>query len=119
MRVKHIGSYVAAVYNPVAYNCTRTDKEMWGSPRRTPLVVSISRDGGVSFTDRAWSFANGGAAHLVANTYFLEDDTSESYCYPSILEASDGFLVSYYHSDGNEACLNASKIVKVYYSELD
>lgn len=119
MRVKRVGEYVAAVYNPIAYNCLRTDEEVWGSPRRTPIVVSLSKDDGRSFSDRNKTFCGRAFADIVANTYLLEDDTSDSYCYPSILETKDGFLVSYYHSDGSAVCLNSSKVVKVYFSELN
>ena len=119
MRVKRVGKYVAAVYNPIAYNCLRTDREVWGSPRRTPIVVSLSADDGRSLDGRRMTIAYGGAMDaLVKNTYLLEDDTSNSYCYPAILETKDGFLVSYYHSDGSDVCLNSTKVVKVYFDEI-
>ena len=38
---------------------------------------------------------------------------------PSALAVEDGILVSYYHSDGSDACLHASKIVKIRYDEFD
>ncbi len=118
MRVKRVGKYVAAVYNPIAYNCLRTDREVWGSPRRTPIVVSLSADDGRSLDARGVNIANGAMDAIVQNTYLLEDDTSDSYCYPAILETKDGFLVSYYHSDGSEICLNSTKVVKVYFEEI-
>ena len=55
---------------------------------------------------------------FVKDTYLLEDDVTSSYCYPAILETEDGFLVSYYHSDGGPICLNATKVTKVYKSEI-
>lgn len=118
MRVKRIGKYVIAAYNPVSFNCLRTDTELWGSPKRTPIVISVSKDDGKSFTDRTKVFADGGYKDIIENTYLLEDDTTNSYCYPSLIETNDGFLVSYYHSNNSKLCLNASKINKVYYSEL-
>lgn len=120
MRVKRVGELVAAVYNPLPYNCLRTDREVWGSPKRTPLVISFSKDDGRSFDDRCLAYVYGhNLDELVQNTYLLEDDPKDSYCYPSILEVKDGFLVSYYHSNGSPVCLNASKMVKVTYDELD
>jgi hypothetical protein len=118
MRVKRVGKYVAAVYNPIAYNCLRTDREVWGSPRRTPIVVSLSTDDGRSLDGRGVTIVNGAMDALVKSTYLLEDDTSDSYCYPAILETKDGFLVSYYHSDGSDVCLNSTKVVKVYFDEI-
>ena len=119
MRVKRVGKYVAAVYNPIGYNCLFDKTEKWGSPKRTPIVAAISKDGGKSFCDRTRSAGSGALLEFTKNTYLLEDDFSDSYCYPSILEVKDGFLVSYYHSDGSDVCLNASKIVKVSYEEIE
>ncbi len=119
MRVACVGKYVAAVYNPIAYNCLRTDSEVWGSPRRTPIVVSLSADDGRSLDTRGVTIINGAMDALVKSTYLLEDDTSDSYCYPAILETKDGFLVSYYHSDGSEICLNSTKVVKIYFDEIE
>ncbi len=118
MRVKRVGRYVAAVYNPMGYNCMFPATEAWGCPKRTPIVVSLSDDDGKSLNDPSVVPHHGGFRQVARNTYFLEDDLSDSYCYPSILEVRDGFLVSYYHSDGNVDCLNASKLVKVRYDEL-
>ncbi len=118
MRVKAVGPYTAAVYNPIAWNVLRTDKEIWKSPKRTPLAVSLSKDGGRSFTD-VRTIANGALDAFAAATWLLEDDPADSYCYPSIIETKDGFLVSYYHSAGSDICLNASKITKVYWSEIE
>lgn len=120
MRVKKVGDYVAAVYNPVAFNCLREDAEVWGSPKRTPFVVSLSKDDAKDFDARRTTIVNGSLnKEFIKNTYLLEDDLSNSYCYPSICETKDGFLVSYYHSNGTEICLNSTKIVKVYYSEIE
>jgi hypothetical protein len=59
-----------------------------------------------------------GLNSFTANCHLLEDDQRESYCYPAILEVADGFLVSYYHSNGTGICLNSAKITKVRYDEL-
>ena len=118
MRVKRVGELVAAVYNPVGYNCLQWATEVWGSPKRTPIVLSLSGDDGRSFSDRGVNAANGGFLAMAKRTYLLEDDLSESYCYPSIQEVKDGILISYYHSDGDPRCLNASKVIKIYYHEI-
>jgi len=78
----------------------------------------VSRDDGRSLNDRTVLSANGGFRDVVRNTYYVEDDTSDSYCYPAIQETRDGFLVAYYHSDGVDVCLNATKMVKIHYDEL-
>jgi hypothetical protein len=118
MRVKRVGDLVAAVYNPTAFSCLSTAQEAWKSPKRTPIVVSLSRDDGRSFDKRNETFVGGRLDDFVKNTYLLEDDLASSYCYPAILETNDGFLVSYYHSGGGEICLNATKVTKVYTDEI-
>jgi hypothetical protein len=118
MRVKRVGELVAAVYNPTAFSCLSTAQEAWKSPKRTPIVVSLSRDDGRSFDKRNETFVGGRLDDFVKDTYLLEDDLASSYCYPAILETKDGFLVSYYHSDGGEICLNATKVTKVYTDEI-
>ena len=118
MRVKRVKDFVVAVYNPVGYNCLQWASETWGSPKRTPIVLALSRNDGRSFNDRGAVAANGGFLDVAKSTYLLEDDLSNSYCYPSVLEVEDGLLVSYYHSDGDVRCLNASKVIKIYENEL-
>ena len=109
MVMKHIGKYTVAVYNPepihvlavrpqlyVKNNCTLlTD--------RTPLVLSVSEDGGESFT----------------RLYVLEDDPYSYFSYPAIFDGGDYILVSYYHSNRTEAVLSSSKTVKIMKSELE
>lgn len=119
MRVKRVKDFVVAVYNPVGYNCLQGMTETWGSPKRTPIVLALSRNDGRSFNDRSVTAAGGGFLSVARSTYLLEDDLSNSYCYPSILEVRDGLLVSYYHSDGDARCLNASKVIKIYDEELE
>ena len=118
MRVKRVGPYAAAVFNPLAFNCLRQNTEAWSSPKRTPIVCALSADDGHSFADAGITSVNGGLRKFAENCYLLETDYSDSYCYPSIQETKDGFLVSYYHSNGTPACLNSSKIVKVRFAEL-
>lgn len=118
MRVRRVGQYTAAVFNPQPYTCLRTDSEVWRSPRRTPLVCTLSRDDGHSFSDKIRLSVNGGLDDFTASCYLLEDDQNESYCYPAIFPVEDGFLVAYYHSDGTPYCLRSTKISKVRYDEF-
>lgn len=117
MRVKRMHDMVVAAFNPLPFSPLRDATELWGSPKRTPIVVSVSFDDGQSFTDITKTCECGGLRDFSEHTYLLEDDTKDSYCYPSMIETKDGFLVSYYHSDGGNICLNASKIVKIYQKE--
>ena len=119
MQVRKVGEYTLAVFNPLAYNCLRSDTEMWKSPKRTHYVCAVSRDGGLSFVDMKKTFCNGGFDNFVESCYLLEDDQTNSYCYPAILGVDGGFLVAYYHSNGAESCLNCSKITKVLFEEIE
>ena len=82
-------------------------------------MLAVSRDDGKSLNKRGVSFVNGGLREFQKNVYLLEDDTSESYCYTSMISTNDGCLVSYYHSAGTPHCLRASKIVKITWDETD
>ncbi len=119
MRVKRFGDIAAAVFNPIPFCCLSTNTEAWSSPKRTPIVFAVSRDDARSFDRRGVSFVNGGMREFMKNVYLLEDDYSNSYCYPSLLETKDGYLVSYYHSENTPYCLKASKIVKIYREEIE
>lgn len=119
MRVKRVGKYVSAVFNPLPMHCLRDDREVWQSAKRTPFVCAISRDDARSFDSTGKSLANGDLQRFYDNCYLLEDDYSNSYCYPAIIETADGFLVAYYHSNGTPVCLNCAKISKVYFNEIE
>lgn len=119
MQVKRVGKYAVAIFNPIGFDCTNTKTEVWGSPKRTPLVCSFDLEGGRSFVENSRTPANGGFDDFIANTRLLEDDRTNSYCYPAVLELSDGFLVAYYHSNNTDVCLNSTKITKVLFDELD
>lgn len=118
MRVKRVGKYTVAVFDPIAYNCTSSSFEDWKSAKRTPLVCSVCENDGYSFARNGETAANGGLLPLAHRTFYIEDDQSNSYCYPAILPVADGFLVSYYHSNNTPICLNSCKITKVYYEEI-
>ena len=117
MRVKKVGKYTAAIFNPVAYSpVQRHGYEV--SPDRTPLICALSEDDGVSFCTKG-TFRSKSFSEFGKNCYYIESDRSDNYCYPCILPVSDGFLVSYYHSNGSDICLNCTKIVKIKYTEIN
>ena len=118
MLVKRMGGYTLAIFNPIGYCCLNDLTEDWQSPKRTPYVCAVSRDGGLSFDSTGKTFANGELTDFARNCAFLEDDTSSSYCYPAVIETADGFLVAYYHSNRSRVCLNCTKITKVTFDEL-
>lgn len=118
MVVKNVGDLTIAVFNPLAYNCLREEQEVWKSPKRTPLVCAVSKDGGRSFVFPFKTFGNGGFDDFTKDCYLPENNTQDSYCYPALLGVTDGFLIAYYHSNGTGICLNSTKITKVYFHEL-
>ncbi len=119
MRVKKVGKYTVAVFNPLPYNCLRTDFSKRGNTKRTPFVCAVSTDDGHSFDTTGKPPVGGALAYFAKSAYLLEDDYRDSYCYPSIIEVKDGFLVAYYHSNGSSYTLNSTKMVKVLFSELE
>ena len=109
MLIKRImnGKALAAIFNPIPRYNTRNEntndrelKDNWG---RTPFIMALSFDDGNTFTKK----------------YFIEDDLSNGYCYPSIFDGGDYMLVGYYHSNGTGIPLNSNKMIKIMYSELD
>lgn len=102
MSVKNCKNIAIAIFNPIPEHVLRDeDKEFWG---RTPYVMAVSYDKGETF--------------LKENLYYIEDDLSNGYCYPAVTECENGFLVSYYHSNNTDCCLNSTKIIKINYNEL-
>ena len=102
MLVKDCGELTVAVFNPLPEHLLREDSEPWG---RTPYVIAVSKDRGLTFKKE--------------NVFYLEDDLTNGYCYPAIIECQDGFLVAYYHSNGTGVCLNSTRITKISYDEID
>ena len=119
MRVKPAHGHAVAVFNPLAFSCMRTVGELWNSPKRTPLVCAVSRDSGASFVREHETSENGGLLDFAACCSLLEDDPTESFCYPAVIETKDGFLVTYYYSAGSEMCLNWTKVKKVLWTEIE
>ena len=119
MRVKRVGDYTVAIFNPIPHNYFLRSTEDWGAPKRTPLAIAVSRDGGRSFQLSFKHSVNGDLRSMAGLLALVEDDRVESYCYPSITEVDNGFLVAYYHSGGTGHCLTCNKITKIYYSEIE
>lgn len=98
--MKRAGNYTLAVFNPIPNYTTRDCENSWG---RTPLVCAVSKDDGKTFPI----------------IHFLETDPLNGYCYPAIFDGGNYVLISYYHSDDSETPLNATKIIKITYDELE
>ena len=118
MRVKRLGDYTLAVFNPNAYQPMRTATELWNSPKRTPLLCAVSTDDGRSFDTADQGAQNGAYLGFRDRLFLIESDESESYCYPEMIETKDGFLVGYYHSSGTPMCLAATRIKKITWKEM-
>ena len=119
MRVKKVGKYTVAVFNPIPHNYFSHSTEDWGAPKRTPLACAVSLDDGRSFQLSNKGSVNSDLKKMADLLYLIEDDTTESYCYPAITDTGDGFTVGYYHSGGTGHALTCNKISKIYYEELE
>ena len=53
------------------------------------------------------------------NLFAIENDPANTYCYPSMIEVEHGFLIAYYHSEGDAFPLRATKVTKVLFDEID
>lgn len=118
MRVKKVGTYTVAVFNPLPANCLRDDYTASGSIRRTPFVIAVSEDDGGSFKPYTEFTSGKHMRSFSSRAFLLEDSREDTYCYPSVIETKDGFLVAYYHSDGGVYTLASTKIAKVYFDEI-
>ena len=120
MQVKDAGELTLAIFNPMGYNCTLAGEDSgWHRQRRTPFVCAVSRDRGALFTSPYKNPANPAETkYFTRACYYLEDDVTNSYCYPTVLAVDGGFLVSYYHSNGTDFSLNSAKVTKVMLDEL-
>ena len=102
MLVKKVCNATVAIFNPIP-GYTSRPQELWG---RTPYLLAISK------TD---AYPHNGEGFAVS--YMLENDRSNNYCYPAILDNGTDFLIAYYHSNGTGYPLNSLKTVKVYIAE--
>lgn len=119
MAVKRVGSCTVAVFNPEPLSCVRQLRERWGSSKRTPLVCAISTEDGVDFKNNGATLAYRNMDTYFSHCFALETDPNNSFCYPAIMETKDGFLVSYYWSDNLVTPLNAGRMRKVLYKEIE
>ena len=119
MLIKNISGRTLAVFNPIPYCCINELSEVWKSPKRTPLVCAVSKNGGLSFDSTGKSASDGEIRDFAENCILLEDDRSNSYCYPAAIETRDGLWVAYYHSNNTAVCLNSTKITKVLWDEVE
>lgn len=102
MLVKACCNKTVAIFNPIPEHILRDDdKEFWG---RTPYVIAVSDDNGVTFTKE--------------KLFFLEDDLNNGYCYPAVYDGGEYALIAYYHSNGSDCCLNSTKIIKISKDDL-
>ena len=118
MRVKRVGEYTIAIFNPVPLSCVSVEREAWGSGKRTPLVCAVSSQDAVDFKNDDAALTRYKKDTFFSHCFALETDPKNSFCYPAIQEVKDGFLVSYYDSDNHPYCLNAGKMKKILYSEI-
>lgn len=119
MQIRRTGPFTAAIFNPIPYYAGNPRREFWDSPKRTPLACSISKMDGVDFSSNDLRAKDGGLASLEKGLFYLEDDLSNSFCYPSLFEGPDYFLAAYYCSNDTPVCLNCTRITKVMYSEIE
>lgn len=120
MQVKDAGEVALAIFNPMGYNCILSGEDSaWHKSGRTPLVCAVSRDRGELFTAPYKNPANPAETkYFTRSCRYIEDSVSDSYCYPTVLAVKDGILISYYHSNGTDICLNSAKVTKIYFDEL-
>ena len=113
MRIKKVGKYTVAIFNPRSCSC------LTGSNARRPFACAVSDDDGLSFNDFTDFTTSAKMKRFISHMAFLENDEKNTYCYPSIIAVNGGFLVAYYHSDGDPFPLRATKIVKVSFDEIE
>ena len=118
MRVKDVGDYTVAAFNPLPCLCVREDYTARGSIRRTPIVCAVSDDRARSFACDDCYISGKKMMAFADRAFLLEDDLASTYCYPAIMAVRDGFLVAYYHSNGGDYTLNCLKITKVRFDEI-
>ena len=118
MQVDRACKMTAAVFNPVPYYVGNQNREEWKSPKRTPLLITLDKNDGKVFSENKIRCANGGFLELENNTFVIEDDKNNSFCYPAIFDGGNYILVAYYHSNNTNWCLNCAKITKIDISEI-
>ena len=118
MSVKHVGKYAIAVFNPVPLSCVRELRERWESGKRTPLIWAVSPEDAVDFKNTNVTLAYRNMDAYFSHCFALETDPKNSFCYPTIFETKDGFLVAYYNSDNKVVPLNVVRSGKYFTVKL-
>ena len=120
MLVRDAGEYTFAILNPIPFGGTFAYAEHWLPHKdRTPFVIIADKTGGLDLVSKDFSKRVGDFMPYVKQCYYLEDDRSETYCYPTLFEAKDGIIVAYYYSDGSGKKLASGRITKILYSEIE
>ncbi|MBP3605730.1 MAG: exo-alpha-sialidase [Clostridia bacterium] len=119
MIVRKAGSCAIAVLNPIPWAGTFGISREWLPHKdRTPFVLIADPTGGEALVKQDFSSRVGEFMPYVRYCYYLEDDRSETYCYPSLIEVEGGLLVAYYFSDGSGKELASARIKKIRWEEL-
>ncbi len=119
MRVAALGDKVMAVFNPVGHSPCAAYHTPWGAPQRSPIMLSVSDDGGQSFARPAKEFSWRAFKEHTRSCYLIEDDPADSYCYPAMIRINGGYLVTYYCDEGSHRVLNSSHVIKITDEEID
>lgn len=119
MIVRKAKDCTIAVLNPIPWAGTFAIAKEWLPHKdRTPFVLIADPTGGEALVKQDFSSRVGEFMPYVRHCCYLEDDRSETYCYPSLIEVEDGLLVAYYFSDGSGKELASSRIKKILWEEL-
>ena len=105
MLIKKIKNKTISVFNPVPKPapCIENENILFEKMNRAPYVCAVSDDDGERF-ERA---------------YYIEDDLTNNYCYPAIIDGDDYFLAAYYHSNNTPVTLNSLKVTKIMLEEIE
>ena len=108
-----------AVLNPIPWAGTFAIAKEWLPHKdRTPFVLIADPTGGEALVKQDFSSRFGEFMPYVRHCYYLEDDRTETYCYPSLIEVEGGLLAAYYYSDGTGKELASARIKKILWEEL-
>lgn len=117
MRVKQVGPYTVALFNPTPISCVNSQM-LWGAGKRTPLICAVSDRDGQDFRTFGLTLSDTSLQKFFDHCYAVESDPTNLYCYPAIYACRDGFLVAYYDSANTPNCLNAGKVKKIPFAQI-
>lgn len=119
MIVCKMRGFAIAVLNPIPWAGTFAIAKEWLPHKdRTPFVLIADPTGGEALVKQDFSSRVGEFMPYVRHCYYLEDDRTETYCYPSLIEVEGGLLVAYYYSDRSGKELASARIKKILWEEL-